>query len=309
MLIKNHQGPTCSINIDDCAAASCVNGATCHDKVGSFYCECRPGWTGLLCHIEDACSSNPCRYGAYCDTSPFDGTYTCRCPKGFTGHDCSQDIDECRSTNSSVVSVRHQHSHRREPDYDGPCEHGGTCVNTIGSFKCHCEPGFTGPRCEININECESNPCQNEGTCLDNPGHFTCVCMPGFTGTRCEHEIDECSSNPCQNGALCNDLINGYKCICPPGFAGTNCEENIDDCHSNPCQNGAECKDSLDSYICKCLPGFNGPQCKFSPLRFNYFCVTNSNLRSLLGMSYSCLYASFLFCRLFCLNKERQTEN
>lgn len=60
-----------------------------------------------------------------------------------------------------------------------PCEHNGKCVNTPGSFACNCTQGFTGPRCETNVNECESHPCQNEGSCLDDPGTFRCVCMPG----------------------------------------------------------------------------------------------------------------------------------
>lgn len=25
------------------AGAACLNGATCHDRVGSFYCQCPPG--------------------------------------------------------------------------------------------------------------------------------------------------------------------------------------------------------------------------------------------------------------------------
>ena len=60
-----------------------------------------------------------------------------------------------------------------------PCEHGGTCVNTPGSYRCNCVTGFTGPRCEININECISNPCVNDGTCLDHKGMFACICMDG----------------------------------------------------------------------------------------------------------------------------------
>lgn len=60
-----------------------------------------------------------------------------------------------------------------------PCEHDGICVNTPGSFACNCTQGFTGPRCETNINECESHPCKNDGSCLDDPGTFRCVCMPG----------------------------------------------------------------------------------------------------------------------------------
>ena len=60
-----------------------------------------------------------------------------------------------------------------------PCEHGGTCVNIAGSYRCDCPSGFKGRRCEMNINECESNPCQNEGTCIDERGGFRCICMPG----------------------------------------------------------------------------------------------------------------------------------
>jgi hypothetical protein len=52
-------------------------------------------------------------------------------------------------------------------------------VNIPGSFKCDCASGFTGPRCETNINECQSNPCQNQGTCLDDTAAFRCICMPG----------------------------------------------------------------------------------------------------------------------------------
>lgn len=53
-------------------------------------------------------------------------------------------------------------------------------MNTEGSFKCDCAPGYNGPRCEQNINECISNPCQNEGTCLDDVATWRCICMPGM---------------------------------------------------------------------------------------------------------------------------------
>lgn len=61
-----------------------------------------------------------------------------------------------------------------------PCEHGGQCVNTEGSFTCNCVKGYAGPRCEQDVNECASNPCQNDGTCLDRIGDYTCICMPGI---------------------------------------------------------------------------------------------------------------------------------
>jgi hypothetical protein len=87
------------------------------------------GKTGLLCHLDNACASNPCHARASCVTSPIDGTYLCSCPNGFKGVDCTEDIDECEA--------------------DSPCEHDGLCVNTPGSFECKCTRGFTGPRCEI----------------------------------------------------------------------------------------------------------------------------------------------------------------
>ena len=36
---------------------------------------------------------------------------------------------------------------------------------------------------------------------------FICGCYAGYTGTRCEQEIEECNSNPCQNGASCTDQV------------------------------------------------------------------------------------------------------
>jgi len=93
--VNGWTGHDCSENIDDCNDAACLNGATCHDRVGSFYCQCPPGKTGLLCHLNDACTSNPCHEGAICETSPIDGSYQCSCPAGFKGANCTDDINEC----------------------------------------------------------------------------------------------------------------------------------------------------------------------------------------------------------------------
>uniref|UniRef100_A0A8C1WMA3 Notch receptor 3 n=1 Tax=Cyprinus carpio TaxID=7962 RepID=A0A8C1WMA3_CYPCA len=299
--VNGWTGDDCSENIDDCATAVCFNGATCHDRVASFFCECPVGKTGLLCHLDDACVSNPCNEGAVCDTNPLNGRAICTCPAGFVGGACNQDMDEC-----SIGA--------------NPCEHFGKCVNTEGSFQCQCGRGYTGPRCEIDINECLSMPCQNDATCLDRIGEFTCICMPGFegrlcesnidnckpdpchhgtcvdgiasytcncdpgyTGYRCENQLNECHSNPCQNGGKCVDLVNKYICQCQHGTSGNNCEINFDDCASNPCDYGI-CKDGINRYECVCQPGFTGPQCKdeidecqSNPCRNGGTCVDDEN--------------------------------
>lgn len=75
--------------------------------------------------------------------------------------------------------LTHTHIYAFLTANSNPCEHAGKCVNTEGSFHCECLKGYTGPRCEMDINECHSNPCQNDATCLDKIGGFTCLCMPG----------------------------------------------------------------------------------------------------------------------------------
>lgn len=53
-----------------------------------------------------------------------------------------------------------------------------------------------------------------------------CQCITGYTGNRCETDINECVSSPCRNGATCVNLVNAYKCTCPTGYTGTNCDRN-----------------------------------------------------------------------------------
>ena len=100
-------------------------------------------------------------------------SFTCECAQGWTGEICANDINEC------VIQ---------------PCQNGGSCFvrqywlcvyrsilimllhfvqNTFGSFTCGCAPGFTGPRCDGEIDECASDPCQNGANCYVSavPGH------------------------------------------------------------------------------------------------------------------------------------------
>lgn len=147
-------------------------------------------------------------------------------------------------------------------------------MNVIGSFRCSCPRGFTGDRCEINVNECEVDAkhpgpiCLNGGTCLDLDAKYQCLCRQGWTGSNCQIAVKACSSSPCENGATCQDATSrgfpsgSYQCSCPLGFSGKNCETNDDDCTSSSCLNGGTCLDGINSFTCKCPPGFSGSNCQ-----------------------------------------------
>jgi Calcium-binding EGF domain/EGF-like domain len=90
------------------------------------------------------------------------GEYSCACAPGFTGANCTDDVDEC------VVS----------PNI---CNN-GICRNTRGAYECYCRPGYSGTHCTHDFNECLSVPCKNGGSCENLVNAYGCTCLPGFNG-------------------------------------------------------------------------------------------------------------------------------
>ncbi|XP_054654555.1 protein eyes shut homolog isoform X4 [Dunckerocampus dactyliophorus] len=233
-------GDNCETEVNECLSQPCRNGGSCVDDLSSFRCLCPVGFTGARCELHiDECASSPCKNGATCIDQP--GNYFCQCVAPFKGLNC--DFLPCEASN--------------------PCENGALCVEELGyplGFRCRCRSGFTGPRCEINMDECSSSPCVN-GFCYDVVDGFYCLCNPGYAGLRCEKDTDDCLNSLCSRNSICKDLHLSYECVCHSGWAGEYCQQEIDGCLSQPCKNKATCTDHLDGYKCLCSPGWTGVDC------------------------------------------------
>ncbi|KAK2544843.1 hypothetical protein Q9966_001651 [Columba livia] len=202
-------------------------------------CTCKVGWTGPDCSEDiNECDSEPCLNGATCYESVKQGQFVCICPPFYTGDFCHQRFSPC------------------ELPYN-PCINNSTCLAQVdGNPMCICKTGFEGTYCEVNSDECISHPCQNEGLCVDGVNHYRCSCQHGFTGTLCEVEINECLSRPCKNNGTCLDLVNRFICICAPGYYGSQCELDVNECETLPCLHGGSCINRHGGYQCFCGPGF-----------------------------------------------------
>ncbi|KPP78272.1 protein crumbs 2-like [Scleropages formosus] len=225
-------GPQCEEDIPECASNPCQHNSTCEEGVNQYRCQCWPGYEGKHCEVDiDECAEEPCENGGECfqwshkaqystllgrdrEFSYADAAgYLCRCQPGFTGENCSVDIDECVSQ---------------------PCHNGGTCEDLVNGYACVCQPGFTDTDCQVNIDECEGHPCQNRAICKDAVADYICHCpeaLPGDTywgGHDCDIPLVGCVGHQCENGATCQPQLeadgkHGYSCHCPPGFYGDHC--------------------------------------------------------------------------------------
>lgn len=134
----------------------------------------------------------------------------------------------------------------------GPrCLHNGTCVDLVGGFRCTCPPGYTGLRCEADINECRPGACHAAHTrdCLQDPGGgFHCLCHAGFTG---KHGRGGWPA-----------ILPVFPIVADPRASacpGPHCQTVLSPCESQPCQHGGQCHPSPGAggaltFSCHCVP-------------------------------------------------------
>ena len=151
------------------------------------------------------------------------------------------------------------------------CSDHGNCFHGIATFTCSCDPGYTGQRCETNIDDCVNVNCSGHGNCTDRVNGFDCDCFPGFTDAICQTDIDECDGINCSGNSRCVDMVNMFLCDCEPGYTGADCETNIDDCVNRNCSGNGVCVDGVNSFSCNCMSGFTGEMCNTTSGIINCF--------------------------------------
>ncbi|XP_053326274.1 protein crumbs homolog 1 [Spea bombifrons] len=209
------------LSLNPCASHPCLNGGNCQDFLTHPVCTCPAGRTGKFCEMEiDECLSNPCLHGNCTDGA---GGYTCECQTGYTGTNCDINICHghmCPSGTTCVegplgffclcpANVTGPYCSLFSPSEASPLSL-VRIYNRLPSTFCG--------------NEKKNITCYNFSNCTEENGALRCICLAGFVGQRCEVDIDECESDPCMNGGLCQNLPNRFLCICDVNYAGEQCE-------------------------------------------------------------------------------------
>ncbi|CAH2068094.1 unnamed protein product, partial [Iphiclides podalirius] len=227
------RAPVCEPPEAACEAGVCLNGATCTRLPDRVECLCAPGFreggTPLGAWLLTV--------GAYCEVGPAGGAGTAG------GAAAGKALSEMKAERCSAA----------------PCLHATACRDLPGGFRCECEAGWGGARCDVAAAAAEAGECVraclNGGTCVP---PAACECRPGYGGAQCDLLLDcralGCPHRPVQE---CVEQGGQWRCAAPGAESA---------CASSPCHNGT-CL-ALDSglFSCQCPPGTAGP-CSF----FRYF--------------------------------------
>uniref|UniRef100_A0A4W4HGQ6 Fibrillin-1 n=1 Tax=Electrophorus electricus TaxID=8005 RepID=A0A4W4HGQ6_ELEEL len=275
---RQPSGESC-MDLNECAArpAVCANGR-CENTLGSYQCRCDQGFVPNPTHTEcidnrqgfcytevlqtlcqmasssrvsvtksECCCDGGRGWGPSCELCPLPGTtqYKKMCPFGPGYSTDRQDIDECKVMGNLCKN--------------------GQCVNTLGSYKCTCKPGYapdiSGTIC-VDVDECAQAPKPCNFICKNIVGGYTCSCPRGYIlqeDRKSCRDLDECSTKQHNCQFLCVNTIGGFTCKCPPGFTQhhTACIDN-NECTVDPalCGPNGVCQNSPGSFSCECQRGF-----------------------------------------------------
>ena len=260
----------------------CVNQGTCKQSVADG-CNCPEGWNGTHCEVPvnvtvnasndatvHACGNITCLHGGTCVSTQVvlaDGTVKseahCDCSTAYTSTDLYAG-ETCEFKSTSLCTQPEAGASLEGTQF---CVNGGICRENVNQ-GCECPPGWTGFRCEFEmqaddfadqakndtkVTQCGDLVCLNGGTCvtslLTSPDGGTreeqhCDCSTAVTSTdlyageQCEFKSTTFCTQPKSNSTLAGVLfcVNGghcqanvlQGCSCPSAWTGFHCEYSVE---------------------------------------------------------------------------------
>ena len=213
----------------------------------------------LVVTVCDASLSTACADGTHtCDAHAscwqYNTYFLCVCNAGYSGDgqnctdlgECDLELDGCHAQATSEDGQNFTDLGEFELELGTNinectagahnCDGNATCTDTIGSFTCACNSGYSGDgqNC-TNVNECTegTHNCHAQATCTDIVGSFTCACNAGYTGDgqNCT-DNNECTlfTDTCDGNAICTNTEGSFTCACRSGWTGSGLEcEEVED--------------------------------------------------------------------------------
>jgi len=151
-------------------------------------CDCGQYTTGANCecNLQTGCQSSNCPVAsgrAICNDC------TCLCQQGF------MTVDPAFPCGCQTFCYP-------------PCNSNGNCSACNGT--CICEHNFCGPLCDCVCDDCSNkNNCSDHGTCLA----CNCKCDPGWTGPNCDICAYNCDIDICSGIPNCQTCLSKSQCL------------------------------------------------------------------------------------------------
>jgi hypothetical protein len=64
----------------------------------------------------------------------------------------------------------------------------------------------------------ENCTCDNDNTVSCDPVNGTCKCSEGWSGVRCQDDINECNTTTCPDNSQCVNTEGSFYCKCDVGY-------------------------------------------------------------------------------------------
>uniref|UniRef100_A0A8C1HCY8 Growth arrest-specific protein 6 n=1 Tax=Cyprinus carpio carpio TaxID=630221 RepID=A0A8C1HCY8_CYPCA len=170
---------------------------------------------------------------------------------------CMEKFGDSEKKKQDLITCVHNIPDQCSPN---PCNHHGTvrCEDKKGEFQCHCFTGWSGVRCEKDVDECSRANGECEHHCNNTMGGYRCSCRHGYTlsghHTCLGEYVDECVETPDVCGsARCSNLDGSFECLCEEGFVYDNITRScvdVDECETHVCEE--ECVNTPGSFRCYC---------------------------------------------------------